>query len=110
MEGSTIFQGSQPILEVKSVCSGLHYCIVFLAAVLAFPARWSLRLTGILAGVLVLLSLSLTRVISLFIVGSYIPAWFDVFHEQVWSLMFIVAVLALLSAWVLVAQRQSDSR
>jgi exosortase H (IPTLxxWG-CTERM-specific) len=98
-------------IEIARGCDGLDPAALFLAAVLAFPARWSRKTTGVLLGVPFLLLMNLVRVVSLFLVGAYWPNLFELMHIDVWQVLFIL--LAIL-CWVLwlrwgVHERQSTS-
>jgi exosortase/archaeosortase family protein len=100
VSGGTLLRGDSAILEVKTKCSGLNFCWLFCAAVLAFPAPWGLRIVGAVLGSLILAGMNILRVISLFLVGCYYPGWFAAVHEQVWPLISLVMTMVLMGAWL----------
>jgi exosortase/archaeosortase family protein len=100
VSGATLLRGKEAILEVKTKCSGLHFCWLLCAGILAFPAPWGLRIAGALLGSLLLLALNLLRVITLFLVGCYYPGWFPAVHEQVWPVVSLLVTMLLMGAWL----------
>ena len=98
--GRNASQGRFSHSEVKTKCSGLHFCWLFCAAVFAFPAPWGLRIVGAVLGSLILLGMNILRVISLFLAGCYYPGWFPAVHEQVWPLISLVMTMVLMGAWL----------
>lgn len=100
VSGATLYRGESMILEVKSKCSGLFFCWVFCSAVLAFPVRSWVRLCGAMVGSVILLTLNIARVVSLFLVGSYYPGWFTSVHEQFWPVFSLLITVVLLGAWL----------
>ncbi len=103
--GATLFRGQEAILEVKAKCSGLPFCWLLCAAILAFPAPWGWRLAGAVAGSGILLGLNLLRVASLFWIGCRYPGWFPAVHEQFWPAFSLVMTVALAGAWFLALRR-----
>ena len=89
-------------LEVAKVCSGLNSTWIFVAAVVAFRAPWRARLKGIVVGVLLIQSLNMIRLISLFYLGPKISvSTFNLIHTQVWPSGLLLGVLLLFIGWLL---------
>ena len=64
-------------VNIENGCNGVETGLLFGSAVLAFPARWSRRLIGLLLGFLAIQVLNLFRVITLFWIGLHRPALFS---------------------------------
>jgi exosortase H (IPTLxxWG-CTERM-specific) len=54
-------------VSVEAGCNGVEACLILLAAMLAYPAPWKLKLLGILGGSVVVQAVNVLRVISCFI-------------------------------------------
>lgn len=84
-------------------CGAIPSMSIFIAAVLAFPALWWKRLTGVLMGMPILYGVNLARISSLGYLGAYEgreQKWFDFAHHYVWQGIFIIFVVALWMAWI----------
>jgi exosortase H (IPTLxxWG-CTERM-specific) len=94
---------SSPQFSVRIVrgCDAVEPIALFVCAVLAFPSPLMRKLPGIIAGVLVLAILNLVRIVSLFLIGAYVPCIFDVMHVDVWQGVFIVLAMMLWILWLL---------
>jgi exosortase/archaeosortase family protein len=101
VSGANLFRGSEVILEVKTRCSGLYFCWLFCAAVLAFPVGWGARAMGAALGSTILLALNILRIISLFLIGSYYPGLFAPIHEQFWPVFSLLVTVVLMGIWLL---------
>jgi exosortase/archaeosortase family protein len=86
-------------LEVIPACTGFAVFWVFACAVLAFPARWSARLGGLLLGGLTIACFNVLRLASLFFIGQGYPDLFDDAHLYVFQGLLIVIVVAYWYAW-----------
>lgn len=97
-------------LNVLQGCNGLHALLVLLSATLAFPASWSRRLIGIVAGTIVLLGFNVLRVVNLIVVARYFPDKLELFHVAIWQTLIVLIALMLFLAWgMLIASRRSSS-
>jgi exosortase/archaeosortase family protein len=76
--------------------------LIFLAAVLAFPAPWKWRLGGLVLGILAIQAINLVRVVSLYLTGVYFPRIFDASHTVIWQTVVILFGVLL---WVFWANR-----
>lgn len=88
-------------ITVKQGCDAIEPTALFICAVLAFPSAFSKKITGIVAGTLLLAILNLVRIISLFIVGVYLPRAFNLMHADVWQGLFIFFAIFLWVFWLL---------
>jgi exosortase H (IPTLxxWG-CTERM-specific) len=80
--------------DVITECTAVFPMIIFVAAVLAYPAPWRRKLLGLAAGIPILIAINLVRLVSLFYVGYLYPKLFSTAHLVVWqSLMVFFTVL-----------------
>jgi exosortase H (IPTLxxWG-CTERM-specific) len=87
-------------VTIEAGCNGVEATIVLVAAMLAFPARWSSRLVGIAAGVGAVQGLNIVRVISLFYLGQWNLRVFEWAHLYVWQALIMLDVLVVWLIWV----------
>src|SRR5687768_11380946 len=101
MQG-TIIRGSRFAVNIRNGCNGVEAMLIFLAAVLAFPAPWRARLLGLAVGAVAIQAVNLVRVVALYLTGAYLPSWFDASHTVVWQTVVILFSVLL---WILWANR-----
>ena len=109
--GTSIFS-SRFSLNIERGCDAIQVSAFFVFAVLAWPAsvsRWR-RATGVALGTLVLLTLNLVRIVSLYYTGIYLPGAFDRLHLDVWQPGFVVLALLLWMIWVQWVTRTETAR
>lgn len=102
---------TSPIFSVKveTGCDGIEPIALFATAVLVFPVAFSYKLPGVLVGSFFLAAMNLLRVISLFLVGVYIPSFFDFMHVEVWQVIFIILAIITWLVWIQwVMQKQAN--
>jgi exosortase/archaeosortase family protein len=78
-------------MEIVRNCDAIEINILFVSAVLAFPAPWRKRLSALAVGLTALVALNVLRICLLYFIGVYAPARFAVAHEQVFPLLLVVA-------------------
>ena len=93
-------------LAILPGCDGLQPLAIFLIGVVAYPARARRKLSVMVTGTLLLLTLNLMRILSLYYIGVDWPGAFVTAHEEVWPVGFGVVAFVLWLAW---AQRVSNS-
>jgi exosortase H (IPTLxxWG-CTERM-specific) len=96
--GLTVLSPSYAI-SIRRGCDGLEPAWIFGAAVLAFPARVGRKAAVLPAGIALILAANLVRIVSLYFIGSRMPALFPVAHLEVWPAVFMVLILALWIRW-----------
>jgi exosortase H (IPTLxxWG-CTERM-specific) len=87
--GVTIYNG----------CNGLITSLIFISGVLAFPARISAKLIGVIGGLLAIQLINLVRIVSLFYIGVFLPQHFNDAHIFVWQSLVIIAGISLWIVW-----------
>lgn len=98
MQG-TIIRNTRFAVNIRNGCNGVEAMLIFLAAVLAFPASWRSRLLGLGIGILAIQAVNLIRVVALFLTGVYFPALFDASHTVVWQTLVILSGVLLWIFW-----------
>ena len=86
-------------------CDAVEAIALYVCAVLAFPLPFLKKLSGIIAGTLLLLILNLIRIVSLFLIGAYSTRIFDLMLIDVWQALFIFFAVLLWILWLLWATR-----
>jgi exosortase/archaeosortase family protein len=92
-------------LEVTLACSGADAIALCLAAVIAYPATWRMRLAGGGAGLALILSLNILRIGTLGRVAAS-PAWFNTLHVYVWPAVLTLAIAGYVLGWMRLANRR----
>jgi exosortase H (IPTLxxWG-CTERM-specific) len=87
-------------ISIEAGCNGIEAAIVLIAAMLAFPAPWTYRLVGILAGLTAVQVLNVVRVISLFYIGQWSMQAFEWAHFYVWQALIMLDVLIVWLIWI----------
>jgi exosortase H (IPTLxxWG-CTERM-specific) len=95
----TIFSQSFSI-SIARGCDAIEAMGLFSCALLAFPARWKAKVTGLIIGIVLLFVLNIIRIVSLFLAGVYYPSLFDMIHLEVWQVIFILIALVLWMIWL----------
>ena len=96
--GTSISSGRFAV-DIQHGCDAIDPSALFIAAVLAFPARLRSKLPGLLAGTLVLAVINIVRIVTLFYAGIYFPRAFEAIHVDVWQPVFILLSLTFWVTW-----------
>ena len=103
----TILRSARFAVNIRNGCNGVEAMLIFLAAVLAFPAPWRSRVLGLVLGIAAIQVVNLIRVVALFLTGVYMPRIFDASHTVVWQTIVILFAVAL---WIYWANRFAGAR
>jgi exosortase H (IPTLxxWG-CTERM-specific) len=95
----TVLRGPRFAVSIHNGCNGVEAMVIFLAAVLAFPAAWPARLGGLALGIVVIQLVNLVRVVALYLTGVYLPTLFDASHTVVWQTLVILSAVLLWMFW-----------
>ena len=87
-------------MEVLDGCNGDDVAVLLWAAILAYPASWSQKGKGLLAGTATIYVINFLRIISLFYLGQYDMRWFEFAHLYVWESVFVLLTLTIFWMWV----------
>jgi len=88
-------------ISIKNGCDGVEGLAIFIFAVIIYPTLWKNKFKGLLGGILFLVALNFLRIISLYLIGIYLPTAFDIMHESVWQIFFILFTIVALFYWII---------
>jgi exosortase/archaeosortase family protein len=92
-------------VEATLACSGADALSLCLAVILAYPARWRIRLAGAFGGLGLILGLNTLRIGTLGrVAGS--PTWFEALHVYLWPAALTLVIAGYVFAWMRVADRR----
>lgn len=89
-------------------CGAIEIMIIFLAAVVAFPATWRHRTWGLALGLPLMHLTNIFRLACLACLGALDQggAWFTFVHEYVWQAVYVIFVVLVWMAWVELGRRK----
>lgn len=96
-------------VSIEAGCNGVEAAIVLIAAVIAFPAPWKLRVMAILLGFLTIQVMNIARIISLFYLGQWDVELFNWTHLYLWPVLIMLDVLVVFLVYLRVLERRRDS-
>jgi exosortase H (IPTLxxWG-CTERM-specific) len=99
VRSGTVLRSPRFAVNIRNGCNGVEAMLIFLSAVLAFPAPWKSRLLGLALGILAIQVVNLIRVVSLFLTGVYFPKIFDSSHTVIWQTIVILFGVLLWIFW-----------
>ncbi len=102
----TSIVSSEFAVRVVRGCDALDPTVAFVAAVLASPVSFKLKLPGLVAGIISLLLINIVRIVTLFFVGVHFRKIFDMMHYEFWQAAFIALAIAFWAVWVQWATRR----
>jgi archaeosortase B (VPXXXP-CTERM-specific) len=85
-------------MEVVGECTGLYEMLIFLAAMIAYPASYKKKLIGAGLGIPLLYVINIIRMIFIAVIGNWSPETFDFMHLYFWQ---VAMILIIVSVWVL---------
>ncbi|HCB13493.1 MAG TPA: exosortase H [Gammaproteobacteria bacterium] len=87
-------------VSIQPGCNGVEALICVIAAIVATPAGWKYKLTGIGLSFVAIQALNLIRIISLFYLLQWNPTWFEWAHLYLWQALIILDGLIVYLLWV----------
>lgn len=97
--GSAIM-GDDLGIEIVGACNGMIVCIMYIAAVLAYPCKIKDKAIGIALGIFVIEVVNIIRIVCLIYVIRYFPASFETYHIYVAESVIIAIGVVLWLFWV----------
>jgi len=85
-------------MEVVGECTGLYEMLIFLAAMIAYPASYKKKLIGAGLGLPLLYIINVIRMVFIALIGNWSPKSFDFMHIYFWQ---VAMILIIVSVWVL---------
>ena len=102
---TTVFAGSFAA-QIVPDCDGLVLVVLFLAAVLSFPTRPTLRqIAPTLAGLAIVVALNWVRVFALVLTGYFDRSILEFSHVYIWQGVLIFGTVLVWIAWANYALR-----
>lgn len=95
----TVISGSRFAVDIRGGCNGLEAVVFVCAAMLAFHAPLRSRVIGALAAAIILETLNVIRIDSLYLLGVYHRNVFETFHLAVWQTLMFGAAVFLFLIW-----------
>ena len=87
-------------VSIEAGCNGLEAMILLTSAMVAFPASWARRASGILIGGAAVQALNLLRIVSLYYLSRWNAAAFEWAHLYLWQPLIMVDVLIVWLLWL----------
>lgn len=81
-------------INVLNGCEGLETLFLLVAALIAYPFTWRVRLAGLLAGTALVFALNQARIVLLWHVFMRERDWFGVLHGTLLPLLLVATCLA----------------
>ena len=95
-------------VSIEAGCNGVEATIVLVAAMVAFPAPWRMKLIGIAAGFIAIQAMNLVRIISLFYIGQWNDTVFEWAHLYIWQALIMLDVLFVFLIWLRFLPKQNE--
>jgi exosortase H (IPTLxxWG-CTERM-specific) len=95
----TIIRSPRFGVNINNGCNGVEAMLILLASIVAFPATFRARATGLFLGAIAVQVLNLIRIVTLYLLGAYQPRLFDIFHTAVWQIVIILSAIAFFMMW-----------
>jgi exosortase H (IPTLxxWG-CTERM-specific) len=86
-------------VNIQNGCNGLETVLFLIAAVLAFPASAAQKAVATAIGVVLIQTINLIRVVTLYLVGCHRPEWFASFHLAIWQTIVFATAVLFFAAW-----------
>lgn len=85
--------------QIVDACNGVLPTYLYMAAVIAFPCRWSARGWGMLLGIPAIFVINIARIFSLMLLGARRPDLVERVHIDIWQTAVVVLAMALWLYW-----------
>lgn len=105
-----VISGAGFSMQVAPVCDGADLAVILGLAILVSPAPWRARMSGFVGAVIATQLLNIGRLVCMFAVGTYLPQYFDLFHQVLWQAIAIMCCVAIYAAWLSRVTLAADGR
>ncbi|MEO7271064.1 MAG: hypothetical protein ABIX28_23485 [Vicinamibacterales bacterium] len=99
-----LFGAPARAVVVTLACSGAEALALCLAAIVAYPAGWGARASGVAGATALVLALNTVRIGSLGRVAAS-SGWFDLLHLYLWPAVLTLAIAGYVFTWMHLADR-----
>ncbi len=96
----TYIGGKDLSIGIVSACNGMIVCIIYVAAVIAYPCKIKEKAIGIAIGIPIIEAINIIRVVCLIYIGRYFPTSFETSHIYVAESIVIAFGVVLWLFWV----------
>jgi len=96
-------------LKIIDECTAVFSIIVYIAAVIAYPASIRSKAIGVVSGIPILYGLNIARLVVLALVGVNFYEMFDFVHVYLWQTTFIIFVLITFLLWLKVVVERREN-
>ena len=96
----TVLRSPDFTMGIAGGCAGLEAIATFSFAVIASPLAARSRVIGLVLGVVLLSTINLLRIVTIFLVGAWRPSLFAFVHEDLWQAAMILIAVLLWCAWI----------
>ena len=86
-------------VDIHNGCNGVEAIVFVCAAMFAFDAPISRRILGALAAAVILQTLNIIRIVTLYLIGIKRPEIFETAHLAIWQTLMFAAAVFLFIAW-----------
>ena len=97
-------------VSIEPGCNGIEAAVVLIAAIVAFPSSWKMKLWGIGLGFIAVQAVNLIRVVSLFFLGQWNMQVFEFAHLYMWQALIMLDVLVVWLLWMRYVAKQDGVR
>ena len=94
-------------LEIVKSCDAMEANLLFVAAIAAWPARWRRKLIAGVLGLAILVVVNVIRICTLYFLGIFAPASFEVVHIEICPLLIVAVAIGEFIGWATWMQRPS---
>jgi len=95
-------------VTVHSECTGYEIVSVIAVFILAFPAKLGARVLGLACAALLMTTVNLTRIVSIYLLSTHRPAWVPTVHEEIWPILINIAAVGSLVVWFMWLQEKDE--
>ncbi len=86
--------------NIVAECTAVGPIVLFVGAVVAYPAPLRAKLVGAAIGLLAMTAVNVLRIMSLFWIGAVYPEYLDVAHLLVWQSAIVLLAIVMWLVWV----------
>lgn len=87
-------------LEIRRGCDGVEAWLLLVTALVLFPMPWRRRVRSLVWGTVLIFSLNILRIVSLFHIALFRPGWFEIAHGLVWQSGMVLAAALFVLTWL----------
>ena len=95
-----VIKTGRKALEVMRGCDGIEAWLLLATSLAVFPMSWRRRLRSLVLGSVLIYSLNLARIVSLFHIMLSKPEWLDLAHGLIWQSIMVLSALGFVLYWM----------